>query len=201
MSTDQLTLSSLSSFGDVVPVGSYVARVKAIEAKEAENAEATSYVSLAFEILSGESEGLTISLPFFPKITKSAKNGKYYSRGLSEAQATAAAWGAPLPDFPVTEFLNVVTPKGARLLQKVLGDSFKKAGSPRLRIRVVAEKQQAKNETTGKWEDKKNDDGSQAYRNRVIVVGREGGAESSPRGIEGSEASNDTSNGDPLSFV
>lgn len=198
--SDNFKSSDLASFGEVVPVGTYTAKLTKLESKEAESAEGANFVTLGLEILDTESEGLTCTAFIFPKVTKSKKNGKLYSRGIYEAQAFAAAWGSPLPDFPLDEFMGNTTIKGARMLQKLLGDSYKKAGGPRLKIRVVAEKVQAKDEASDKWVDKKDDEGNQVYRNKTLILGR---ATATPNGavIKADEAADDAGSGETLTFV
>lgn len=183
MSTEKITSSQLAPIGDVIEIGNYTAKLTKIEAKEAANAEGTNYLSISLEILDkGDAEGLTAYVAVFPNVTKSLKNGKYYSRGLFDVQQMTAAWGAPLPEFSLDEFIKDGTRKGAtikgvRMLQKLIADSFKQAGNPRLRIRIVNEKAQEKNPATDKWEDAKNEDGSQKYRKRTVVLGRANAAE------------------------
>jgi hypothetical protein len=188
MSTDKnqehYSSSQLSSFGDVVPVGTYTrVKLKTLDAKESENAEKPSnFVSLSFEILDkGEQEGLKAFLTLFPTVTKSPKNGKLYSKGLFEAQQMCAAWGVPLVEFSLDEYIKDeehgrkgCTIKGARALVKMIGDSYKKAGAPLLRIKVQNEKAQEAVEQNGKkvWVDKKDEDGNQVYNRVTHVLGR-----------------------------
>jgi hypothetical protein len=168
--------NELASFGgEVVPIGIYAAKLAKIEDRSSDTS-GVNYVVVTAEVLEGEAEGLTTQIMIFPKVTKSPKNGKYYSRGLSEAGAMAAAWGAPLPEYDLDGFMGETTPAAARMLQKMLFDSFVKAGRPKLRIKVYAEKQQAKNESTGKWEDAKGDDGAQLFRNKTLVLGKLSGS-------------------------
>ena len=171
--SEKITSSMVSGFGDVVPPGTYTAKLSKVDSKEAENDDGTNYVSMTLEILDkGEHEGLNAFVSLFPKVTKSQKNGKYYSRGIFEAQQFCAAWGKPLPEFDLTEFLGKTTVKGARLLHRLIVESFKGAGQPKLRIRVVPERVQEKNERTGKWEDAKNEDGTPKFRNKTVILGR-----------------------------
>lgn len=167
--SEKITSASIASFGEELPLGSFTAKLTKIEAKESENG--TNWIQMAVELLDGEGEGLTATLPIFAKVTKSPKNGKFYSRGIFEAQSMASSWGSPLPEFDLDDFIAQVTPKGARLLQKLLADSFKKAGSPKLKVRIVDENVQEKG-PDGKWGNAKNEDGTPKLRKKTVVVGR-----------------------------
>ena len=169
---EQILSNQLAGFGEALDPGNYIARLTKLEAKSKDSDDKMNWVAATYEILEGEAEGLSISQMLFLKVTKSPKNGKFYARGIFEAQETAKNWGSPLPDFSLEEFMGGVSVAGAQLIQKLLAASFKKAGSPKLKIRVVAEKVQAKNERTQKWEDAQNDDGTQKFRNKVVVLGR-----------------------------
>lgn len=204
----QYTSDDLASFGDVLETGKYTTKLTKIETKDSKDETKGSYVTLEVEFLDGEkNEGLTGVIFLFPKVSE-GKDGKLYARGLQEAKAICAAWGAPLPSFSLSEFNPKVTPKGAALLQKLIFDSYKKAGQPRLITHVVEQRVQEKNDASGKYEDAHNDDGSPKMRRVCVIKGRADAASTSEPSLttaaappENGAPEDDAKTGEALSFV
>lgn len=183
-----MTTDQLAEFGgEVVPQGLYQAKASKIDPKQKEDG-ASAYVELTYVITKdlreekdGDAEGLTISKLLFPTVSK-WKDGRYGSRGLSEAKAAIAAVGGkmvlPLDEFaipnPEKPGKYMTSMKGARQLTKALVDAFR---GKEFTVQVIGEKVQKYSELAGKWVDDIDEStGKVKVRHTPIVLGLVKGA-------------------------
>lgn len=151
-----LSLDDISDFGEIMPGGiEFDAQPKKVEIQQSDkDGKQKWYVKVNWAILSdsqnGRYEGVEVSTVYFPQWTKSAKNGKYYSRGASSISKLCSLAGKPI-DRSKKIFFFAPSKAQVAAIAKEMHNSLK---GVKMRFKTIQTVQQVKDQKTGKYVDK-----------------------------------------------
>lgn len=91
-----ILLGDLAEVVERVPTGRYVARLNSVDTRESKSENKNPMIVPEFEIVEGEHEGESVQVFHVLTVTQ-GKNGKPYSRGITDIKKTFNAIGAPIP--------------------------------------------------------------------------------------------------------
>lgn len=174
MSTEnqKITLDQITDFGTVVPVGTYIARLSKLDAKnskdKADGTPGRPMLELTWEILTGEYEGMNLK-QWWPLTITKTKNGTFMARGISELKAACAAVGKALPKN--TPFQTTPTLKDAQTIAKLVAERLKPSAAPRVRLQVILEDEVEQKISGGPWTKKVDEEGNVVRREKTVVLG------------------------------